>query len=480
MGKQKSLAALICSGLVVLAAGCNSAALQVAPPEPPAVPVSHPVERQVTDYVDFTGRVEAPEAVSVVPRVTGYLMSTPFKEGAEVQKDDVLFEIDPRPYQAQYDQAEGQVVLNEARQKEAEADNARAKDLAKTPGAISKQDLDRYQAAEEEAIASVKAAKASLEVFKLNLSFCKVRSLISGQISRYFLTPGNLVNQDQTQLTTVVSVDPMYVYFDIDENTVLRVRRAVNEGKIVRYQQGEIPVFIGLEGEDGYPHEGAVNFVNNQVNPGTGSITVRGVIANPKPEKGVRLLSPGMFVRVRLPIGQPHDALLVIDRAIGSDQGMKYVYVVDDTNTVKQRRIETAALQPDGLRVIDSGLKPTDWVVIGAIQQVRPQMKVTPDREPMPTLGVASDGQTGADDNGPPGGAKGKSKGGAEASKGGSDSKSGADAKSIDGKSDKKKTDDDKSPTMKAPSDSNPSGRSPQDSATHESAPTTTIPTKID
>src|SRR5215831_4495280 len=242
--------------LSCLLCGCSTKALEVAPAEPPAIPVSQPLERQVTDYVDFTGRIEAPEAVSVVPRVTGYLASTNFREGAEVQKDDVLFEIDPRPYQAQYDQSQGQVLLNEARVKEAMADNARAKELAKTPGAISKQDLDRYQAAEEEAVASVQAAKASLEVYKLNLGFCKVTSPISGQISRYFLTPGNLVNQDQTQLTTVVTVDPMYVYFDIDETTLLRIRRAVNEGKIQRYQQGEIPISIGLEGEDGYPHAG--------------------------------------------------------------------------------------------------------------------------------------------------------------------------------------------------------------------------------
>jgi multidrug efflux system membrane fusion protein len=388
---------LICP--IVCFTGCTSKTLEVAPAEAPAVPVSQPVQRQVTDYVDFTGRVEAPEAVSVVPRVTGYLMSTPFKEGAEVKKDDVLFEIDPRPYQAQYDQAEGQVILNEARVREAMADNARAKELAKTPGAISKQDLDRYQAAEEEAQASVQAAKASLEVYKLNLGFCKVTSPLTGQISRYYLTPGNLVNQDQTQLTTVVSVDPMYVYFDIDENTLLRIRRAVNEGKIQRYQRGEIPIYIGLEGEEGYHHQGTVDFVNNQVNPGTGSITVRGIIPNAKPENGVRLLSPGMFVRVRLPIGKPHDALLVIDRAIGSDQGIKYVYTADDKNVIQQKRVETAALQEDGLRVIDSGLTAQDWVVIGGIQQIRPRMTITPDREPMPTLGPVSDTGTAKKEN---------------------------------------------------------------------------------
>ena len=429
-----SLGGILGLFLFCAAAGCTAKAMQVAPAEPPAIPVSQPVQRQVTDYVDFTGRVEAPEAVSVVPRVTGYLISTPFKEGAEVKKDDVLFEIDSRPYQAQYDQAQGQVLLNEARVKEAMADNARARELAKTPGAISNQDLDRYQAAQEEAIASVGAAKASLEVYKLNLGFCKVTSPLTGQISRYFLTPGNLVNQDQTQLTTVVSIDPMYVYFDIDENTVLRVRRAVNEGKIRRYQQGEIPVFIGLEGEEGFPHEGTVNFVNNQVNPGTGSITVRGVVQNPKPADGVRLLSPGMFVRVRLPIGQPHDALLVIDRAIGSDQGMKYVYVIDDKNVIQQKRVETAALQEDGLRVIEAGLTAQDWVVVGGIQQVRPKMTITPDREPMPTMGVLSEA-AGAGGTSADGSPKTGSKEGGKSSKWG-DGKSTSDQHGSEKRSD--------------------------------------------
>jgi multidrug efflux system membrane fusion protein len=387
---RPSLAATAGIGLFLFACtGCTKKTAEVAPAAPPAIPVSKPVTREVTDYIDFTGRTEAQDSVNVVPRVTGYLVSAPFKEGAEVKKGDLLFEIDPRPYQAQYDQAEGQVLLAEARVKEATADNLRAKALAKTPGAISQQDLDRYQAAEEESIAAVQAAKASLEIYNLNLGFCRVTSPIDGQVSRYYLTVGNLVNQDQTQLTTVVSMDPMYVYFDVDETTLLRVRKAINEGTVARYEQGEIPVFISLEGEDNFPHQGTINFVNNRVNSGTGSITVRGVVPNAKPENGIRLLTPGMFVRVRLPIGKPHDALLVIDRAIGSDQGLKLVYVMDAESHAQQRRIETGPLQEDGLRVITSGLKADDWVAVGGIQQIRPRMQITPDRQPMPTLGVA-------------------------------------------------------------------------------------------
>jgi multidrug efflux system membrane fusion protein len=177
----------------------------------------------------------------------------------------------------------------------------------------------------------------------------------------------------------------MYAYFDVDEPTVLRVRRAVNEGKTKRPESGLLEVLMGLQGEDGFPHRGNVDFVNNQVNPTTGSLSVRGVFPNPLPPGGVRLLSPGMFVRIRLPIGQPHPALLVIDRAIASDQGLKYVYVLDADKKAQYRRITTGPLQDDGLRVVE-GLHADDWVVIGGLQQVRPRMQIRPDEEPMPSM----------------------------------------------------------------------------------------------
>lgn len=414
---QNRLCLLAVSCVALVACGCGKTEGKTGAPEPPAIPISHPVQRQVTDYVDFTGQTAAVQSVTVVPRVTGYLQKEPFKEGAEVKKGDVLFEIDPRPYQAQYDQAEGQVILNQARLRESQADNARAKSLAKTPGAISQQDLDRYQAAEEEAEASLQAAKASLEVFKLNLSFCTVTSPIDGQVSRYFLTPGNLVNQDQTQLTTVVSLDPMYVYFDMDEVTLQVIREARDKGKIKPFETGQLPVEIGLQNETGFPHQGKVDFFNNQVNSTTGSITVRGVIDNPTPKNGGhRLLSPGMFVRVHLPIGQPHPALLVIDRAIGSDQGLKYVYTMDSKNTIQQKTVQTGALEPDGLRVIEptgkaNDLTAEDWVVVGGILQVRPKMEIKPDvQQSMPTLGanVGSESSSPPSGSNSPGAAAGK------------------------------------------------------------------------
>jgi multidrug efflux system membrane fusion protein len=374
--------------------GCSPGTPHAAPSEPPAVPVSQPVSRVVTDYVDFTGRTDAVQAVDIRPRVTGYLVEMPFKEGAEVKKGDLLFVVDPRPYQAQLDQAQGQVNRYQAQLDLAKATSARFHGLALSePGAVSKLALDQYTAQVTEAEATLEASKASLEVYKLNLDFCKVTSPIDGQVSRYYLTLGNLVNQDQTLLTTVVSLDPVYAYFDVDEPTLLRVQQDIDEGKIKPLENGVVPVLMGLQGEAGFPHRGEINFVNNQVNPTTGSISFRGVLSNPRSAKGVRLLKPGMFVRIRLPMGPPHPALLVIDRAIASDQGLKYVYVVDKDNKAQYRRVTTGALQEDGLRVVE-GLRPDDQVVVGALQQVRPRTQIRPDKMPMPTLGPsANDGR---------------------------------------------------------------------------------------
>ena len=379
---------------VLLAAmvGCLANATKVAPAEAPVVPVGQPIQREVTDYVDFTGRTEAVYPVDIRPRVTGYLVSMPFEEGSEVKAGDLLFVIDPRPYKAQLDQAQGQVDLYRASLRLAKTTLARDRAInALSQGSVSQQQFDQEQAVVDEADARVKAFEKSMEISKLSYEFTSVVSPIDGQISRYYLTLGNLVNQDQTLLTTVVSVDPMYVYFEMDEPTLLRTRKAVNEGKIKRDKNEKIPVFMGLEGEEGFPHQGTINFVNNKVNAGTGSILVRGVFPNPLPKGGRRLLSPGMFVRIRLPTGQPHPAVLVVERAVGSDQGLKYVYVLDAENKAQYRRVTTGAPQDDGLRNIEEGLKPDDWVLFGGLQQVRPRMTVRPERVPMLSSGQSDE-----------------------------------------------------------------------------------------
>jgi multidrug efflux system membrane fusion protein len=377
--------------LVSLAwAGCQK------PAEPPptalqVVPWSYPVKRSVTEVVEFTGRTDAVQSVGIRARVTGYLTEICFEEGKEVKEDVVLFKIDPRPYEAQLEQAKSQVGVAKAQHQLAVATLARAKQLLEK-NAISQQEVDQDQAAVDQAAAQIRAAEANVRVFELNLEFTKVRTPIAGKVSRYFYTIGNLIIQDQTLLTTVVSVEEMYAYFDMDERTLLRIRRAINEGRIKpRLHVDDIPVKMGLDGEKGYPHTGSIDFVNNVVNPSTGTVAVRGKFPNPNPspnpENGRRLITPGMFVRVRLPIGEPKPSLLVVDRALGSDQGLKFVYVIDADNKVQYRRVTPGPLQDDGLRVIEEGLKEDDQVVVGALPQLRPRMVVDPERTAMPTPG---------------------------------------------------------------------------------------------
>ena len=382
-------AALAALALSLAAAGPASCQKQPAPqaPEPPVVTVAQAIEREVTDYSDYTGRLDAQFAVDVRARVTGYLEKTPFKEGDEVKKGELLFLIDERPYQAQLEQAKAQVVLNDAAYRLARANNVRAKVMSKTPGVITQQDLDQYQAIEEQSRAQVEAAKAAVLTYQLNLEFCRVSSPIDGQISRYYYTVGNLVNQDSTLLTTVVSTDPIYCYFDIDSITVERVKKEINAGHYLPLREaGPRPIYIGLPGEQGFPHLGNLTFVNNRVDPNTQTLTARGVFANPRPEHGTRLLTPGMFVRVRLPTGPPHQSTLVAERALGSDQDKKFLYVVGEDNKAQYRSVTTGPLQPDGMRVIESGVSAGEWVIVSGLQLARPNAPVTVERTTMREL----------------------------------------------------------------------------------------------
>ena len=381
MRRRRSVCTIVC-GLLVVAFGCERTAGPAAPSEPLVVPIRQPVRREVTDFVDFIGRTDAVHSVDVRPRVTGYLVDMPFREGAEVKQNDVLFVVDPRPYQAQLDQAQGQVDLYKASRRLARANLARDRAIdAASAGSVSLQQFDQDQALVNEADARLKAYEKTMELYQLNYDFTRVVSQIDGQVSRYYLTRGNLVNADQTLLTTVVSVDPIYAAFEMDTDTLLRSRREGKErtGKPLT-DSTKRRVLMGLQGEDGFPHEGTINFEDNKVNRTTGSIMVRGVFANPRPPGGRRLLSPGMFVRIRLPIGQPHPAVLISNRAVLSDQGLKFVYVLDAENKAQYRRVTVGALEKDDLRVIEQGLNGDEWVAVGALQQVRPRMSVKPER----------------------------------------------------------------------------------------------------
>jgi multidrug efflux system membrane fusion protein len=359
----------------------------------PVIPVSQPLQLKVNDFVDYLGRTAAVQSVKIVPRVSGYLVNISFKEGAIVNKGQVLYEIDPRPYQVPYEAAKAQVLAEEAGLTYAKATYERFKELfKKQPGAVSERDLLQYQAQEEQAFAKLVLAKAQLEGAKLHLEWTKVTSPIDGIIGRSQLTVGNLVIQDKTPLATVVSMNPMYVYFDMDEATLLRIKRAMSDGKFKPFKDGDVPLQMGLAGENGFLFKGTIDFVDNVVNPSTASIKLRGVFNNPKSPAGIALLAPGMSVRVRMPLGQPQDELLVTDRAVVSEQGQKFVYVVDANNKVEMRRVIPGALQDDGLRVIKEGLHKDDWVVVGGFKLVRAGSKFQVERVNMPRLVVPGPG----------------------------------------------------------------------------------------
>jgi multidrug efflux system membrane fusion protein len=390
---------LVACGLMA-ALGCSRGSARNAGPTMPTVRVVKPVVRQVTEYAYFTGRMDAVESVEVRSRVTGYLVKINFKSGQDVKQGELLFKIDPRPYQAAADQARSQIELAKAKLGLATADYKRDLEIAKTPGAISQQEMDTAGAALEQAKAELQAAIAASENADLNLEFTDIVAPVDGVIGRPLLTLGNLITQDSTLLTTIVSQDPMYAYFDVDERSMLRYQKMIREGKVKSARAGEeVPVQVGLANEGNeYPHTGSLDFVNNRVDPLTGTIQVRGVFLNPKPERGIaRLFTPGLFVRVRLPVGEPSKAMLLPQAAIGTDQGRKYVLIVNQQDGVEYRPIAVGPEEPDGMQVVlpvsmvkdgdklraadasETGvdsLTPQDRVIIGGLQKVRPGDKV--------------------------------------------------------------------------------------------------------
>jgi RND family efflux transporter MFP subunit len=358
------------------AAGCERPQLDLPPPKPPVVIVAKATTDYVTDFEDFTGRTDAIPSVSVLARVQGYLEKVHFKDGDEVKEGDPLFEIDSRPYKANLDQTEATLAQAEAHLTRLAADYKRAATLYQR-GSLSREEFDKVTGDRAEAEAAVGIARAQYDLAKLNVAFCKISAPISGRLSRRMVDPGNLVTADTTSLTSIVSQDPMYVYFDVDERTLLRLRRMVKEGKLQTRAQRAIPVLIGLSDEEGYSMKGFIDFSDNRLDAATGTLRVRARVDNPKPY----VLSPGLFVRVRLPIGDPHRSVLVEERAVGTDQGQKFVYVVNDKHEVQTRRIKVGRLLEDGRRVVDESLNEGEQVVVNGIQRIRPGIKVEPRTE---------------------------------------------------------------------------------------------------
>jgi RND family efflux transporter MFP subunit len=361
------------AALLYLAAGCGGEALPPAP-GPPVVTVAAPVEQAVADRVDFSGKTVAVESVQLRARVGGYLLKFDYKEGDAVKLGQVLFEIDPRPYQAELDAALAQVKVAQALVTQTESAYQRAARL-RPGGSVSQEELEKALRTRDVAVASLDVARSTVAVKQLNLGFTKVVAPIDGRADKADVTVGNLVSanlNDATVLTNIVRLDPMYAYFDVDELTMLRLLERVQEGKMPSREEKAPEVLLGLGNGEDYPVHGTIDFVGNQVDPSTGTLTVRGVFPNKD-----RVLAPGLFARLRLSLGGPHPALLVNDRALGTDQGQKFLFVVNDQNEVAYRAVTVGALH-GGLREVTAGLKPGERVVINGLMQVRPGITVEP------------------------------------------------------------------------------------------------------
>jgi RND family efflux transporter MFP subunit len=366
-------------GLALLVSGgCTKQPAPTPSVKPPDVVVARPLVRTVTDYEDFTGRTEAYRTIEVRARVSGYLNKVNFVEGSEVKKGEVLFEIDPRLFEAQLQRANAVLNQAQAHLRRLDQDLDRATSLLPR-NAISREEYDKIAGDRSEAAAAVSVARASVETAKLNLAYTKVVAPISGRISRRLLDPGNLIKADETVLTSIVSDDPIYAYFDIDERTLLRLRRMVRQTQAIFVRKQNVPVMLGLSDEEGFPHVGKIDFSDNRLDPMTGTLRVRGVFDNPQ-----HLLSPGLFVRIRLPIGHPYEAILIAEQALGTDQGQKFVYVVNEQNEVEYRRVQVGSVF-DGLRVITEGLSKDERVIISGLQRARAGLVVEPRQVEMPT-----------------------------------------------------------------------------------------------
>lgn len=394
-GRAWCLLALAPAFPLVVMSGCDRAVAKPPPPKPPVVMTSEPVSREVTDFEDFVGQTTAKKTVEIRARVNGYLDKVNFTDGDEVKEGAVLFEIDPRPTDAEVARTEAAVVQSEAHAKRLEANYKRAVGL-RGREVLSAQEFDLISGDYAEANAAVGISKANNDLAKLNRGFTKVTAPIAGRLSRRMVDSGNLVQADQTLLTTIVTLDPIYVYFDIDERTLLRIRRLIAAGKIKSRTEAAITVYAALSDEEGFPHEGTINFSENRVDPNTGTLRVRAEIPNPVP----RVLSPGMFMRVRLPVGTPHRSLLVPEQALGTDQGRKFLYVVKPGKDKDGKPAQLVEYRPvvvgsmhDGLRVVDKGLAPGEQIIVSGLQRVRPGISVEPRpmAEAKPTTSVAGE-----------------------------------------------------------------------------------------
>lgn len=358
--------------------GCN----RQPPPQhqmpPPNVTVAKPERRKVVEWDQYTGRLEAKETVEIRPRVSGWLDAIHFSEGKDVKEGDLLFTIDPRPYQIAADRAEAEFLRAQSREMQTKNEFARVKKLVESR-AISEEDFDARAKAFAEAQSSARASKAAVDMAKLDMAFTEVRAPISGRISRAMITKGNLVSSGvggsgATLLTTLVSTSPIYLYVDVDEASSLRYRRLFAEGKRASALESHIPCEMALGDEEGWPHKGVVDFVDNRVDPNTGTIRARAVF-----ETEGRPLAPGFFAKLRLPGSEEYTAVLVPESSIGSDQANRFVFVVNEKGVSEVKPVKLGAVF-DGMRVVREGLKGDEDVIINGQARVRPGIPVKAER----------------------------------------------------------------------------------------------------
>ena len=358
--------------MVVLAGvGCQKKVAVPPPPKPPEVFVAQPVVRTVTDFEEYTGRMAPVKMVDLRARVGGYLDEVLFTDGTDVEANAPLFRIDARPFEAALQEAEANVLQAEARLERARRQEERLTVLSEQK-ITTVEDFEQSKYDRLEADGVLKGMVAARDIARLNLEFTRINAPFSGRISRRLVDPGNLVRADETPLATIVSLDPVYAYFDVDERTVLQVRRLIAEGKMTSARDRAIEVQLALADDAEFSLTGQVNFVDNQVSATTGTLRLRAEVENPR-----RLLAPGMFVRVKVPIGVAREAVLIPEEALGSDQGQRFVYVLNEKDEVQYRRIKTGQLT-QGLRVVNDGLASSDRVIVTGLQRVRPGIKVAP------------------------------------------------------------------------------------------------------
>jgi RND family efflux transporter MFP subunit len=347
------------------------------PPPPPAVTVAPVEQRELVEWDEFTGRTEPVESVEIRPRVSGYIQEVRFQSGQLVKKGDVLFVIDPRWHQAAFDKLEAEAELASVQSENAKRESDRSEQLLATR-AISTEEGDARVARYNEAKAALLAAQAARDSAKLDLDYTEVRAPIDGRVSRALLTEGNYVSGESgasSLMTTLVSVDPVYVYADIDEDSLLKFNGLAQAKKIETNGDGKIPIELQLADETDFPHHGYIESFDNRLDPNTGSILLRAVFSNDDGR-----IVPGLFARIRVPLSERYPALLVTERAIGTDQAQKYVLTVTTTNTVAYQAV-TLGPEVDGKRIVRSGLQAGEKIIVNGIERVRPGMPVTPQQE---------------------------------------------------------------------------------------------------